>query len=193
MNTTREQIVTAAARLLETQGYFGTGLNEVVRVSGAPKGVLYYYFPQGKEELTAAAIDQSAQLLAANMHAELGDAPGAGAAVDAICTFMLRLADYVEAGACRVGAPFAAVALETAGTSERLAAACRDAYALLVTVVAARLERGGWSQADAASLAAFVISAIEGGIVLARSQQSAAVIRQNATYMRLLLTAARPG
>lgn len=192
MNTTREQIVTAAAKLLETQGYFGTGLNEVVRVSGAPKGVLYYYFPEGKEQLTAEAIAQSAQLLARNMRQELGAAPGPEAAVDAICSFMLRLADHVEAGACRVGAPVAAVALETAGMSERLAAACRDAYALLQSVVAARLELGGWHAEQAASLAAFVISTIEGAIILARAQHSAGVIRRNAAHMRALLTLASP-
>jgi TetR/AcrR family transcriptional repressor of lmrAB and yxaGH operons len=192
MNTTREQIVTAAARLLETQGYFGTGLNEVVRVSGAPKGVLYYYFPDGKEQLTAEAIAQSAQLLAGNMQQELGDAPGSEAAVDAICGFMLRLADYVEAGACRVGAPIAAVALETAGMSERLAGVCYDAYALLLSVVSARLQRGGWGAEQAASLATFVIATIEGGIILARAQHTADPIRQNAAHMRLLLTAAQP-
>jgi TetR/AcrR family transcriptional repressor of lmrAB and yxaGH operons len=192
MNTTREQIVTAAAKLLEAHGYFGTGLNEVVRVSGAPKGVLYYYFPEGKEQLTAEAITQSAQLLAANMHRELGDAEGAPAAIDAVSGFMLRLADYVEAGACRVGAPIAAVALETAGMSDRLATACHDAYGLLQAVVATRLEHGGWEPAAAASLAAFVIASLEGGIVLARAQRSADVLRQNAAHMRTLLAASQP-
>jgi TetR/AcrR family transcriptional repressor of lmrAB and yxaGH operons len=192
MNTTREQIVTAAARLLESHGYYGTGLNEVVKVSGAPKGVLYYYFPDGKEQLTAEAIAQSAGLLAANMQQELGDAPGPLAAVDAICTFMLRLADYVEAGACRVGAPIAAVALETAGASDRLGTACAGAYALLESVVAARLVAGGWTPAAASSLATFVIAAFEGGIILARAQRSADPIRQNAAHLRTLLLAGRP-
>jgi TetR/AcrR family transcriptional repressor of lmrAB and yxaGH operons len=192
MNSTREQIVTTAARLLEGQGYYGTGLNEVVRESGAPKGVLYYYFPEGKEQLTAEAIEQSARLLAANMQQELGEEPGPDAAVDAVCSFMLRLADYVEAGACRVGAPIAAVALETAGTSDRLAAACRSAYALLESVVSARLERGGWPPDKAASLATFVIASFEGGIVLARAQRSAAAIRLGATHLRTLLIASLP-
>jgi TetR/AcrR family transcriptional repressor of lmrAB and yxaGH operons len=192
MNTTREQIVTAAARLFESHGYFGTGLNEVVKVSGAPKGVLYYYFPEGKEQLTAAAIAESAEQLAANMRQELGDTPGPAAAVDAICTFMLRLADYVEAGACRVGAPIAAVALETAGTSDRLGAACAGAYSVLESVVATRLAAGGWTPAAAASLATFVIAAFEGGIILARARRSADPIRQNAAHLRTLLAASLP-
>lgn len=192
MNTAREQLLTATAQLLESQGYFGTGLNEIVRVSGAPKGVLYYYFPEGKEQLTAEAVEQSAQLLADHMRQELGDETGAPAAVEAIYRFMLHLADHVEAGGCRVGAPIAAVALETAGASERLAEACSGAYHLLQSVAANRLERGGWASAEAASLATFVIAALEGGIVLARAQRSADPIRTCAGHMRTFLTAAMP-
>lgn len=190
MNTTREQLLTATAQLLESQGYYGTGLNEIVRVSGAPKGVLYYYFPEGKEQLTAQAIEQSAQFLADHMRQELGEEAGASAAVEAICRFMLRLADHVQAGGCRVGAPIAAVALETAGASDRLAAACSDAYLLLQSVVANRLTRGGWSPEKAASLATFVVAALEGGIVLARAQRSAEPIRTCAGHIRTLLAAA---
>ena len=192
MNTTREQLLTATAALLESQGYFGTGLNEIVRVSGAPKGVLYYYFPEGKEQLAAEAIEQSAQLLAMHMRQELGSAVGATAAVEALRSFMLHLADHVEAGGCRVGAPIAAVSLEIAGASERLAAACSNAYLLLQSVVAARLEQGGWQSDKAASLATFVIATLEGGIVLARAQRSADPIRTCAEHVCALLAASAP-
>jgi TetR/AcrR family transcriptional repressor of lmrAB and yxaGH operons len=192
MNTTREQLLTTTARLLESQGYYGTGLNEIVRESGAPKGVLYYYFPEGKEQLTAEAIEQSAQFLAAHMREEMGDEPGTAAAVEAICRFVLRLADHVEAGGCRVGAPVAAVALETAGASERLAGACSSAYLLLQSVVADRLVRGGWAQAQAAALATFVIATLEGGIILARAQRSAEPLRTCAPHLRTLLSATAP-
>lgn len=188
MNTTREQLLTATATLLESQGYFGTGLNEIVRVSGAPKGVLYYYFPEGKEQLAAEAIEQSAQLLAAHMRQELGSAAGRTETVESIRRFMLNLADHVEAGGCRMGAPIAAVALEIAGANERLAAACRTAYQLLQSVVAARLEQGGWPAQQAGSLATFVIAALEGSIVLARAQRSAEPVRTCAEHVSVLLT-----
>lgn len=192
MNTTREQLLTTTARLLETQGYFGTGLNEIVRVSGAPKGVLYYYFPAGKEQLTAEAIGQSAQFLAAHMQQELGGEMRAAETVEALYHFVLHLADHVEAGNCRVGAPIAAVALETAGASDRLAAACNDAYLLLQSVVAERLQHSGWPVAAAASLATFVIATLEGCIVLARAQRSAEPIRSCAVHLRALLSASLP-
>lgn len=52
----REAIVEAAATLFRRRGYCGTGLNDIVALSGAPKGSLYYYFPEGKSSIGAAAI-----------------------------------------------------------------------------------------------------------------------------------------
>ena len=44
----RARFIETMAQLLERQGYYGTGLNEIVQHSGAPKGSLYHYFPGGK-------------------------------------------------------------------------------------------------------------------------------------------------
>ena len=44
MNT-REKILTTAAFLFQKNGYHATGLNEIIKESGTPKGSLYYYFP----------------------------------------------------------------------------------------------------------------------------------------------------
>ena len=38
------------------QGYASTGLQQILTESGAPKGLLYYCFPKGKEELAEAAV-----------------------------------------------------------------------------------------------------------------------------------------
>jgi TetR/AcrR family transcriptional regulator, lmrAB and yxaGH operons repressor len=44
----RQPIINTAVTLFRRQGYSRTGLNEIVDVSGAPKGSLYHYFPLGK-------------------------------------------------------------------------------------------------------------------------------------------------
>ncbi len=185
----RQQIIDTTSRLLETQGYHGTGLNQIIRESGAPRGSLYYYFPAGKEELTAEAVAQSARGLGANMRTQLAAIPDP---VAAIHTFLVNLAGYVEAGACQVGAPFAAVALETAAASDRLAASCQDAYDGLQQVVADKLTTGGWPPDQAASLAVAVIATIEGSIILARARRTAAPVLECATHVRRLLECARP-
>ena len=51
----REALVRTAMRLFRRQGFSGTGLQEILAESGAPKGSLYHYFPGGKEAIGAAA------------------------------------------------------------------------------------------------------------------------------------------
>src|SRR3954453_12156456 len=52
----RERLLDSAVDLLQRQGYHGTGLNELLERSGAPRGSLYHYFPGGKEQMGAEAI-----------------------------------------------------------------------------------------------------------------------------------------
>ena len=62
--STRDQIIDTASALLERQGYAATGLNQIVRESGAPKGSLYHYFPGGKDEIAVESLQQGAQAVA---------------------------------------------------------------------------------------------------------------------------------
>ena len=56
---TKQRIVAAAADLIHCQGFNATGMNQIIKESGAPKGSLYFHFPQGKEEIIEAALRQS--------------------------------------------------------------------------------------------------------------------------------------
>jgi len=56
----KASLVRAAMRLFRRQGFASTGLQQILSASGAPKGSLYHYFPNGKEALGAAAIELSA-------------------------------------------------------------------------------------------------------------------------------------
>ena len=186
MNTMRDQIIAATSVLLERQGYYATGLNQIVQASGAPKGSLYYYFPAGKEELTAEAIERSSRLLAAHTRTELG---AVADPAEAVRQFIRNLAVHVQASACQSGAPIAAVALETAAASDRLAAACGAAYARLHDVFRDKLVLGGIAPERAASLATLIVAAIEGGIVLTRAHRSAAPLEQIADELYHVLDA----
>lgn len=48
MSSTKEQFIETTCDLLESHGYYATGLNQIVAESGALKGSLYYHFPEGK-------------------------------------------------------------------------------------------------------------------------------------------------
>ena len=92
--TKRDEIITTTCRLLELQGYRATGLNEIVRESGAPKGSLYHYFPEGKDELAAESIAHSAAVITANI---AGVMAAHDDAATAVVSFVRQLAGYVAA------------------------------------------------------------------------------------------------
>lgn len=184
----RRQIVDTTSRLLETQGYHGTGLNQIIRESGAPRGSLYYYFPQGKEELAAEAIAQKAKGMAAYSAALLDQAEDPIAAIDSL---LAALVEYTQSSHYCGGAPLAAVALEMAAVSDRLRHACEQAYAALRQPYVDKLVSGGYAPERAASLATLILAAIEGAVILSRTQQSPAPLVAVRNEVRLLLECAR--
>ena len=85
-------------------------------------------------------------------------------------TLTRQWADDVAAAGVSQGGPITAVALEAASTNGRLRLACRDAYQAWQRPFADKLRPAYGARAE--RLAALIIAAIEGGIVLARSEQS---------------------
>ena len=180
----REQIVEATCDLLEAQGYHATGLNQIVAESGAPKGSLYHYFPDGKEALAAAAIERTGRDLAGRVEAGLAAHDDLAAAVQFLAQ---RIADAVEQSGFRAGGPLTTVAMETATSSARINLACRAAYDRLQAAFAAKLEASGHEPRRAAELAGFSTAAIEGGIMLSRTYHSGDPLRRVGQELAALL------
>lgn len=185
MASTRDQIIEITCELLAAQGYHATGLNQILAESGTPKGSLYYYFPQGKEELTAEAIHKTGALVAAHIHTSLATITDPGKAVSA---FVHTIAHHIEATNFRSGGPLATVALETVSSSERLNLACSEAYRLIEQAFADKFVVSGYSAAQAAELATFVTASIEGGTMLSRTYHSSDPLKRVADTLERFLT-----
>lgn len=164
-SSSRDAFLKSTAELLRRRGYAATGLNEIVARSGAPKGSLYFHFPGGKEQLAAAAMTRSGELLGGAMAAVLASHDDVGAA---LASLVDALAAGLEASGYRDGCPIATVALETAGNSQELTAVAGLAFDSWLEVLSARLEASGLSGAAAERRALLVLSAIEGALLLAR-------------------------
>ena len=54
---TSARLVESMLELIQARGYSGTGLNTVTEHARAPKGSLYFHFPEGKEALGLKAIE----------------------------------------------------------------------------------------------------------------------------------------
>ena len=185
MSNVREHILQTTCNLMEEQGYHGTGLNEIVKESGAPKGSLYHYFPEGKEQITAEAVLQSGKATAERIQNGIS---GNSNAPKAIHDFVLNIADQVEASGFAAGGPLTAVAMETATKSERINVACREAYSLLETAFREKLLESGYSKVKANELGIFITASIEGGIILSRTYHTGDPLRSVAKYLKVLLS-----
>ena len=49
-------MIEAAIELMRSYGLSGAGINDVVQQSGAPRGSLYHYFPDGKLQMAREAL-----------------------------------------------------------------------------------------------------------------------------------------
>ncbi len=184
MISTRDQIVETTCELIERQGYHATSLNEIIRKSGAPKGSLYYYFPDGKEEITEEAIRWAGQMLAERVRNILSISEDA---VEAIPHFVHDIAQHVEASGFWAGGPLQTVALETATTSDRLNLACREAYTMLQKAIKEKLLACGFPEERSSQLASFITASVEGAIILSRTYHSGDPLRVVAEELAELL------
>ena len=83
---TKQHIVEKAAPLFNTQGYAGTSLRDIMRVTGLTKGGIYGNFVS-KDEIAAAVFDYSFQRLRAALSAVVAPPPTAVGKLLAILQF----------------------------------------------------------------------------------------------------------
>ena len=83
---TKQHIIEKAAPLFNTQGYVGTSLSDIMRVTGLTKGGIYGNFVS-KDEIAAAVFDYSFQRLRAALSAVVAPPPTAVGKLLAILQF----------------------------------------------------------------------------------------------------------
>ncbi|GAB2871562.1 TetR/AcrR family transcriptional regulator [Streptomyces mayteni] len=167
--STRDRIVVAAARLLQRQGYVGTGVKQIAQEARATMGSVYHFFPGGKEAVAVAAIEHSGREFAALLATALDSREEPAEAVDASARLLakeLRASGWID------GCPVTAAALETLGTDSEIQRACGAALHDWERLVADKLLRGGFPADVARELATTVISTLEGAEVTAQVRRT---------------------
>nr|BFE79611.1 hypothetical protein GCM10020093_022120 [Planobispora longispora] len=127
----------------------------MIAVSGAPRGSLYFHFPEGKDQLVGESVRRAGHAVGAAME----DLAASGASAAEFAEGVLRrLGDRLEESGWRKGCPVATVALEMAATSDALQRACHEVYTSWQAALRARLD----DREDADDLAVTVLAMIEG-------------------------------
>ncbi|MER7170221.1 TetR/AcrR family transcriptional regulator [Streptomyces mesophilus] len=167
--STRDRIVVAAARLLQRQGYVGTGIKQIAQEAQATLGSVYHFFPGGKEAVAVAAIRHSTEEFSALLGKALDSEDDPAEAVSACAR---QLADELRESGWTDGCPVTAAALETLGSDSEIQQVCADALRGWERLVADKLLRCGFPAESARELATTVVCALEGAEVTAQVNRS---------------------
>ena len=184
---TQQRMVESMLELIQVHGYSGTGLNSVLTHSGAPKGSLYFHFPEGKEQLGERALDLAAaqfeSLIVSSLQG-VGPRQSAGRIAESVVALLSQL---LEDNDFAIGCPVSVVALEMGAESDRLRTACEQAYDRWMSPLADFLVTRGHKPAAARATASSAISMIEGAMIVARARRDVQPLRDAARTLRTLL------
>jgi TetR/AcrR family transcriptional repressor of lmrAB and yxaGH operons len=181
---TRGELITATGRLLAQKGVNGTGLAEILKVSGAPKGSLYFHFPGGKDELTCAALKDAATHWRAHLQDKMRPAESASGAIVLACDFLAR---RLERSEFKLGCPLATTTLEVAAENEEIRAVCAHHFTSWIAFLSELFTAYGMSAERAPAWATLVLSSIEGALVLSRAERKTEPLHTCGTLLAALL------
>jgi AcrR family transcriptional regulator len=185
MADARERMITSAVALFRERGVHGTSFSDVLDHSGAPRGSIYHHFPGGKAQLAEEATRYAGEFIAAGLARSLeSDDP-----VAAIRAFAATWRELLQRSDFAAGCPIMSATLE-GDRSPAARDAAGVAFDRCVALLADALGRRGVEPDRARSLGTLAVSAVEGGIVLARAQRSAAPLERVADELEALVAAA---
>jgi len=173
----RENILIASQRLFRRQGYAATGINDIIRQSGAPRGSLYYYFPDGKEQIAAAAIEGAGRMVARTL---TDIAAKSTDPMQFVETYAGMLEHWMELSGYRDGCPITTVLLESDPSATLNTESGRVAFANWRAVIAEFLMAYDITETQARVMASFILSTLEGALIQARVDGSGRAIREAA-------------
>lgn len=177
-------IVKSAIRLFRQSGYAATGLNDILRASGAPKGSLYYYFPKGKEQLGAEAVTAAGKTVSKTLN-EL--ASSTTKAEEFFTRYCERLAFWVEKSNFTEGCPISTTLLEMSSSSDLISHAGQEVFEKWLEIMTNIFKRDGVPAAQAEAKAAFMLSSIQGALLVSRIEKSTASLQRLPVMMAPLL------
>ncbi|MBP2328383.1 AcrR family transcriptional regulator [Kibdelosporangium banguiense] len=179
----RERMVLSAAALLREYGATATSIDRVLAHSGAPRGSVYHHFPGGRAQLIDEAVSLAGDFIAGLIEA------GAQATdpVKAVDAFFAMWRERLVDSDFRSGCPIVAVAVETNDEAPQLVRSAAAVFVRWQQALAAMFVRHGLSEERGRRLAAFVIAAVEGAVIMCRAERSTVPLEAAATEIHDLL------
>jgi AcrR family transcriptional regulator len=164
---TDQRIVRAMGELLRVQGYAATGIQQLARAAGAPTGSIYHHFRGGKREVAAAALRETGAAYIQLLPMLLDPYDDLATGIEA--AFAAAAEDMAGTGWVNL-CPVATVASEIADNEPELRQVAAEVIASWVDIGSRYLAGRGLSESDARVVMYALLTALEGGFLLARAQ-----------------------
>jgi len=182
----RQRMIVSTAGLVGSHGASGTSFSDIMRESRAPRGSIYHYFPDGKRQLLGAAIQwTSEQILSYQQQCPATTPTGV------VEHFVSLFRHSVVSSDCRAGCPVAGVVVDTYSTDDELQRRSRASFRAWEGLLARQLVAVGVERAAARSLALTTLAAVEGALILCRTESSVAPLDAVAAELRRLVRSGR--
>jgi TetR/AcrR family transcriptional repressor of nem operon len=190
-NETRDRLVRTARMLFWEHGYAGTGIAQILKAADAGSGSLYYFFPT-KEDLLSAVLEHYKELLWPEVVQPVFDR--VSDPIERIFGILEGYRRLLESTDYLRGCPIGNLALELAGShpaARRLIAENFTGWLEAVEKCLADASGRLPESVDRKQLALFVLTTMEGAVMLARAYRNigpydAAVTQLRDYFDRLL-------
>jgi TetR/AcrR family transcriptional regulator, transcriptional repressor for nem operon len=171
---TRARIVDAAASLVYERGFAGTSLDDVMAATGTSKSQLYHYFADKDALIREVIKAQLGRIIAAQEAAGLREV-SSWEALERWCDHFVAATRTTQgAGGCPLGSLVGELADQSEPARQVLAQWFADWQSYLSEGLEAMRDKGELAaQADPAELALTVMSALQGGLLMAQTTRSA--------------------
>jgi len=193
--STRERLVESALYLFWLKGYEGTSIADILGKSGVNAGSFYHFFKR-KEDLLLAVlqlyVDSLGPVIVAPVRALHADP------IERVFGVLEFYRRNLVATGCTYGCPIGRLALEIPAEQadvHRLLAANFDGWTAAVAASLRDARERFPAGTDFESLATFVLTVMEGGVMQARAQRNIAPFDASVAHLRgyfRLLTAQPP-
>ena len=187
MSDTRQRIVLAAMHLFWEKGYESTSVADVLKSAGANSGSLYHFFP-GKQDLLLAVLS----LYLEGIHPMLLQPAWQGIddPIERVFALLSKYRESLAATECTYGCPIGSLALELHEPDPAVRQLLADNFNAWVSAIEQCFEDAGArlpESVDRRSLAHFVLTTMEGGVMQARTYRDVHAFDQCVEHLRTYL------
>ncbi len=175
---TRDKLIEAAITLMRRSGLSGAGINEVVRASGAPKGSVYHFFPDGKQQLVEEGLAQYSERVVAFIDSNLSRKRKPGDKVKALFN---AFSERFEQGEFLHSCPVGTVCLDLDADLDVLRVVVANAFDQYVHAIEVHFPFD--DRRRARSFAGLLLTAIEGAYVRGRADRSSKPFREAGAWL----------